>query len=306
MKRFKRLRKEKILLKEKTIHELYNGLSDQQWFELNTDYYEIDESVQRILPGFPADEVQIRFNGKSGKKNLNQAFAFYCYVKKMMHLHQSVSDGAILDFGCGWGRILRFWLKDFPGEMISGCDVMQFSLDLCYNAFGEAIKVKLFKNKALPPIEIADSQLRLIYAHSVFSHLSQVAADAWIYEFFRVLEDGGLVVITTRPRDFVHNPGVGGNRFQGSKEWKQLYTKGEFCFEPQPGQNELEARYYGEASFSMKYVEKKWSQFSIKEFTPANRIKHLNQDIFVLQKEERKPSKRSYLEIFREVLRGKT
>jgi ubiquinone/menaquinone biosynthesis C-methylase UbiE len=275
---------EEMMLNEKTIYERFKGLSDQEWFDLNTDDYEADESVRRILPGFPSDEIQMRFNGKTGKNNLFQAFAFYNFTKKIMHLHHPVSEGAILDFGCGWGRILRFWLKDFPGEKIYGSDIMQLSLDLCQDAFGDATKVKIVKNLALPPIEMADSQMRLIYAHSVFSHLSQVAADAWINEFHRLLEPKGLVVITTRPRDFVHNPGAGGNRYQGSTEWKKLYMKGEFCFEPQSGQNELEAKYYGEASFSRRYVEKNWNQFVIKEFVPANRIQHLNQDIFVLQK----------------------
>ena len=39
--------------------------------------------------------------------------------------------GPILDFGCGWGRILRFFLKDLDQKYIHGVDVEPSAIAEC-------------------------------------------------------------------------------------------------------------------------------------------------------------------------------
>jgi len=277
------------------IFERYRNLSDESWFKLNTDEYETNKSLQEELPGFPPTEIQMRFNGKSGKINLLHAFTFYVYIKKMIQQHVPNSTGDLLDFGCGWGRILRFWLKEFPDEKIWGCDVMQISMNLCKEFFDGKTGIHFLRNEVLPPLDIPDSKMRVIYAHSVFSHLSQSVADEWIKEFHRLLEVKGLLVITTRPKNFIQNIIKKNGCSQGNTEWKKRYDKGEFCFQPGADRDELKAKYYGHASFSTKYVRKNWNQFDVVEFLPANTIKYLPQDIFVLQKREGVHQQRFFL-----------
>ncbi|MBJ7968179.1 class I SAM-dependent methyltransferase, partial [Bacillus cereus] len=55
-----------------------------------------------------------------------------------------------------------------------------------------------------PPVEfIRDNSLDIIFAYSVFSHLSEETAENWIKEFSRILRPGGIFIATTQARYFL-------------------------------------------------------------------------------------------------------
>src|SRR4029453_2517332 len=55
-----------------------------------------------------------KFFCSSGAHALQEAFNFFSTVKKygVQLGHPVQADTRVLDFGCGWGRILRFFFKD--------------------------------------------------------------------------------------------------------------------------------------------------------------------------------------------------
>ena len=65
------------------------------------------------LPGFPENTVQRQFSGSFREQALRDVYNFYQCVKKYcVSLENLIKNGTrILDFGCGWGRIIRFFLK---------------------------------------------------------------------------------------------------------------------------------------------------------------------------------------------------
>ena len=99
---------------------------------------------------------------------------------------------AILDFGCGCGRVIRHWagLK----AAVHGCDYNQRSIRWCRRRLTFA---RFEANELSPPLPYRDGQFDLVYALSVFTHLPEPLMFAWMREMERVVKAGGFLVIST-------------------------------------------------------------------------------------------------------------
>lgn len=98
----------------------------------------------------------------------------------------------VLDFGCGCGRVLRYW-KDQPGSP-AGVDPNPRVVRWCQENLTFA---DVRRSDPLPPLPHADGSFDGIYAISVFTHLTVDAQRAWATELSRVLAPGGVLVVTT-------------------------------------------------------------------------------------------------------------
>jgi SAM-dependent methyltransferase len=101
--------------------------------------------------------------------------------------------GAILDFGCGCGRVLRQWAS-LEGPELHGTDYNHVLVEWCAANLPFA---ELSVNRLEPPLPYPDERFDLIYAMSVFTHLTEAQHHAWMAELRRVLRPGGLLVFTT-------------------------------------------------------------------------------------------------------------
>jgi SAM-dependent methyltransferase len=100
--------------------------------------------------------------------------------------------GSILDFGCGCGRVTRTW-RDFRGS-VSGSDRDREAVDWSR----ERLPFAHFElNGLTPPLAFDDDSFDLVYALSVFTHLTEDLQRAWIRELHRVLRPGGYLVVST-------------------------------------------------------------------------------------------------------------
>jgi SAM-dependent methyltransferase len=101
--------------------------------------------------------------------------------------------GALLDWGCGCGRVLRHW-AGLPETQVFGCDIDRRMVDWCNEnlPFAEASL-----NELSPPLPYGDSTFGLAYAFSVMTHLSEELQRAWVEECARVLMPGGYFVFST-------------------------------------------------------------------------------------------------------------
>ncbi len=76
----------------------------------------------------------------------------------------------VLDFGCGAGRVIRH-LHSYSNLALCGCDYNPTLVEWCRTH----LRFAEFKVNALgPPLRYSDGQFDLIYAFSVFTHLSVV------------------------------------------------------------------------------------------------------------------------------------
>lgn len=101
--------------------------------------------------------------------------------------------GALLDWGCGCGRVLRHW-AGLPDTRVHGCDIDPRMIEWCEEnlPFAEVAVTDL-----APPLPYESGTFDLMYAFSVFTHLSEPLQHEWIRECFRVLDDGGYLLIST-------------------------------------------------------------------------------------------------------------
>jgi SAM-dependent methyltransferase len=99
---------------------------------------------------------------------------------------------AMLDFGCGCGRIAR-WFSDATNTQLHGCDYNDELVRWCseHLPFMHARA-----NELRPPLPYADSTFDFLYAFSVFTHLSAQLAGEWMTELERVVKPGGLIWFT--------------------------------------------------------------------------------------------------------------
>ena len=105
---------------------------------------------------------------------------------------------SVLDFGCGCGRVTRWW-NDFDGR-IAGSDVSRSAIEWCRTNLPFA---RFERNALAPPLMFDDESFDLVYALSVFTHLTADLQLAWRDEVRRVLRPGGRLLLTTHGRSYV-------------------------------------------------------------------------------------------------------
>jgi SAM-dependent methyltransferase len=101
--------------------------------------------------------------------------------------------GALLDFGCGCGRVTRRWVA-VDGVDVHGSDRSAPAIDWCRRNLAFA---RFEANDLAPPLGYGDASFGLVYALSVFTHLTEELALAWAAELGRVLRPGGYLYLTT-------------------------------------------------------------------------------------------------------------
>jgi SAM-dependent methyltransferase len=110
---------------------------------------------------------------------------------------------AILDFGCGCGRVARHWAA-VEGPEVYGCD---YNPDLVAWCTANLPNLRAARNELAPPTPYVTDSFDLVYALSVFSHLDEVLQRGWLAEFRRLLRPGGLLVLSVLGERMRHRLG---------------------------------------------------------------------------------------------------
>ena len=99
---------------------------------------------------------------------------------------------AILDYGCGCGRIIRHW-KGLGTVRVIGADYNPYLVNWCrvHLPFATFITTPIVTKLAL-----ADESVDFIYAVSVLTHLDARAEKACLRELKRVLKPKGVLLLT--------------------------------------------------------------------------------------------------------------
>jgi SAM-dependent methyltransferase len=261
------------------------ALNDEEWFA------RVSDEGHPLFP-LPDQRVQIGTVGKSGGLALRDAFMFWQFCREALLKDGNGinSETQVADFGCAWGRIIRFWMKDLPPSSLHGFDVEDRFLSI---AKTQVPGPHYALTQARPPLPVEDNSFDLIYAMSVFSHLPSDVADAWIGEFARVLKPGGIACLTTRPRAHIEVAGTAASTGFHADEWARVitnkadalarYDAGEFIFYPAYGGGGLSAETYGEAIIPPAYARSRWAELEFVRFAKNYSATYL-QPCFVLRK----------------------
>jgi SAM-dependent methyltransferase len=122
----------------------------------------------------------------SGLNDLTQFIGYY-------RAHSQTARPAVLDFGCGCGRMTRF-LDMMPDWQASGSEINPDHVAWCRENLK---KVDTRQNSLLPPLPFDDASFDFVYSLSIFSHLPEPRALAWLADLKRVLKPNGILIVTT-------------------------------------------------------------------------------------------------------------
>ena len=137
-----KLAKASVLLRAKLLHPLasgdspyriFAGYDDDTWWWANTAGYRRFAALRRFLPSLPDEPSQERFMGAHGDVALAQAFVGYRLFRRLAaeEGHPIGPQSRVLDFGCGWGRLVRWFLRDVPAAQLCGVDCMPLAIEWC-------------------------------------------------------------------------------------------------------------------------------------------------------------------------------
>lgn len=175
--------------------------------------------------------------------------------------------GSLLDFGCGCGRVTRWW-RDLDAE-IHGSDLDPPAVTWCQSnlRFGH-----FAVNDLAPPLRYGESTFDLVYGFSVLTHLTEELQRPWLNELRRVLRPGGLLILSTH----------------GERYLERLTAAERMRFEA----GDLVVRWGGVAGTNLcttfhprPYLERIAEGFELLEHIPEGAAGNPHQDLSVLRRD---------------------
>jgi ubiquinone/menaquinone biosynthesis C-methylase UbiE len=175
---------------------------------------------------------------------------------------------AILDFGCGVGRIMRQW-GSLQHPILCGTDYNPMLVEWCRDnlKFAEC-RVNTLSGELPYESETFD----FIYAFSVFTHFSMPLQFYWINELSRVLKPGGYIYLTAHGEYYL--PVLSPEEQEQFREGRLVVREAK-----QAGSN-ICAAFHPEI-----YVREKMAQdFTVVDFIPSGAKGDSMHDIYLLKK----------------------
>lgn len=220
------------------------------------------EAARRALPTMVSDDVQDSWTGSHGYPLLLQSCAFVRILENayMRHTGSMLDDKVILDYGCGWGRLIRLMYKFTAPNNIYGCDPWDKSIEFCRQS-GLSGSFNLSEYIPVGP-PFAGKRFDLIYSFSVFTHLSERCGKAVAKACREAIKDNGLMAITIRPLSYweVHDPA---QNVVNVEAMKDAHTTRGFAFTPH-GRAPIDGDItYGDASMTLEYIEENWPEWKV-------------------------------------------
>ncbi len=188
-----------------------------------------------------------------------------------------------LDFGCGYGRVIRFLAGRVPPERIYAGDVVKEGVDFCASEFDVH---PIYSDPDLSTVHLG--LFDFIYAVSVLTHLDARNSVAFLRLLGDSLNPGGIALITIHGRWSLEHPETYGDEYAAMRAViaNEVDTNG-MCFLPY---RYLRSDDYGIAWHAREYVERSMRSLH------AGRVRPLlfeargldgHQDVLVFRRETR-------------------
>lgn len=256
--------------------DYYKTLDDDFFFWLMAFGSQTGLADEQMIPSLPPAYIQRRWTGCAGDPVLREGFEFFRLIREFAAQYSQPINAKtrIWDFGVGWGRILRFFMKDVEEGNLFGSDCYREALDICRKTLP---RLNFIENDISPPVSFEKKSFDIIYLFSVFSHLSEESHLMWIQEFARCLKPNGLLIATTRSRQHIllldkmrtkreksqglYQSTSAVEAFQNVADTLRQYDTGKFCFFPSGGGGPLTSSFYGEACIPEEYARTHWQEW---------------------------------------------
>jgi SAM-dependent methyltransferase len=243
---------------------------------LLTREYDNYPNIRALLPEVPDPTLQELWNGTSGVRLALQSATFYDRVRQRYRQHTGadLTDASVLDFGCGWGRLTRFFARDVAPGNLYGCDPVPDILEVCRQS---RVPATLTQTEFLPEGAPFEAPMDLAFSFSVFTHISERAHEHCLNALHASLRPGGILVVTIRPPEYLRfcplmHPvlrDLGDDVDARLSEPRYLFVPHEA--EPSHFQYAGGEMTYGETVITLPYIRERW----------ADRFELLNVDLLL-------------------------
>jgi len=210
------------------------------------------KKLAKILPKLPSDDVQRKWVGDFGRTLMARS----CNLARLFDLMAWEVTGSglrgkkILDYGCGWGRLMQMMNYYSPTQRVHGVDPMQVSIDHCRkNLLPNKISLISTRPEAMPdPTEKYD----FAFAFSVFSHTPKDVTTAVLKALRPSMSENSVFVVTIRsiewlavrdgawPKDVV-------------KKMRKSYETDGYGFQTFANADSLDEADYGDTIMSLEF-----------------------------------------------------
>jgi len=270
----------------------FNGVDFRKWLAVN-GVREYPDQLAQFYPSVPPDTLRrIACGGSTEHSHLYTSVDDFRTVTELWTVFADRPIRAIhsvYDFGCGCGRLMRWFSMALPELTCRGSDVQPNSIEWCQ----QNLRGDYFVNAIHPPLALPDRCVDLVVALSVFSHLRLKSNLAWIHELARVCRPDGLILLSTHGafalallhRSDEHQRDLHITASEARTSLRNLSQK-EFIYHRLaasnlPGADGVEDD-YGQAFFTEPFARKQWAQaVDVLGCVPA--ALSATQDMYVLQ-----------------------
>lgn len=183
--------------------------------------------------------------------------------------HADIAEfGSILDFGCGVGRVVRH-LPALTGARLFGCDYNPKLVRWCQKnlSFG-----RFSTNAFMAKLPYEDNQFDLIFALSIFTHLTEAQQTFWLDELGRVLKAGGFLFLTTHGLSYERH--IPENLRESFRRGELVVLQGD-----RAGENDCAA--FHPEEFVRNTLAREWR---VADFLSEGALGNPTQDVYLLQK----------------------
>jgi SAM-dependent methyltransferase len=144
------------------------------------------------------------------------------------------SDFRMLDFACGYGRLLRFLTLSVPPEQVWASEIQLDALDFVKSRFG----VHAVASSAQPGVFDPGVKFDFIWVASLFSHLPHELFHRWLARLLALLKPDGVLAFS------VHDAAL----------WPGSVPETGFVYTPQSENPDLDSRIYGTTFVTEAFV----------------------------------------------------
>lgn len=244
---------------------LLRKLPVADFWELLFDVPRKYSGLAALLPRMPPEDVQRSWTGNAGRELFAQSSAFILTLSRAFERFtgRPLEGATILDYGCGWGRLLRLMYVYSSPDNIFGIDPWDESIRICRErgVLGQ-VAVCDYLPRALP---FNGVQFDLIYAYSVFTHLSERTAFLVQNAMRSRIKPGGIAAITIRPVQYWLKHPENLPPGETIENLMRTHDARGFAFAPHqrvPIEGEIT---YGDASISIEYIKLNWKGWSVED-----------------------------------------
>jgi len=161
---------------------------------------------------------------------------FFVVNQIIAGLERSGVQPRVLDFACGFGRLLQFLSHRLPPGHIAGAEIQPKAVAWVAGRFG----VEALDSSAEPDRFEPGARYDLIWVASLFSHLPEALFRSWLERLTGLLAPGGVLAFTVH--DEVWRPG------------DTALAETGFSFLPQSENNTLDPSIYGTTFVTERFV----------------------------------------------------